>query len=621
MEKLGSQDNEFDVEQLLADYAATLGNLPSGSKLSSRQVLQVLRSRDRLQNALARVSQLDDEFLAKLVDLDLKLKQKSDAIGNAEHLEQLRQSLQPPESSWWWYLDPPTKPLSLSDRFDWLWNVSTVVCLVLATSFATQTAKAFSTEGFDFLGTLSTIAQGAGLAFVAGGALTDKGKQAVAKTLTSVKIPASLHAEATFGASLLLLGTAYGINQNLHLVSNWYFEQAQRHEQQGEWSQAFKSYQRSLNFSPDDYKTQIAIGFLYEKLGNFERAIEEYKKGAAFGIPEFLNARARAMLMGELQKNDWQGGIDPKIVREAEDLLDRAERSNRAPDRRLSESSKDKRLHTDIRINQVIAKMASIKFEEKLSEKTQTTLNEIVASLNGLKQYIKSDPSEEQNPLTAVSTLGRSRVECFYQKAFEIGSESELPNVDGIDYLVQQQEIQYACSPFSWGKVLATTPDAFLLRKYRFAGSLIDTDWQTLEVKDIPSFMNFIYSYPVADEVGYDLPKYANRVVLIQDSETWLRLADRLSQLIQKNYVKGDNEDNKKIVWRFLVSQNGRVISYFAYDEFSRERGNAQSFLAEALKGKTMEKLSAELLDGGQLEFADFKVVLSPNGKLLHISP
>lgn len=622
MEKFGSQHNESDLAQLLVDYAENLKSLPSKSKLSSRQVLKVLRSRDRIQYALFQVLQLDDEYLAKLVELDLELKQQSANICNAEHLRQLRQSLQPPESAWWWYLEPPPQPSHskpFSDKFDWLWNVGTVACLVLATSFITQTAKAFSNEGFDFLGTLSTIGQGAGLAFVAGGALTDRGKQAVARTLNSVKIPASLHAEATFGASLVLLGAAYGINQNLHLVGNWYFDQAQRHETQGEWSQAFKIYKRALNFAPDDYKTQIAIGFLHEKLGSFDQAVEQYKKGTAFGIPEFLNAQARAMLMGGLQKNDWQGGIDSKVIREAESLLDRAEKSTLDPGLRPSETRKNRRLYADIRINQAIAKMTKIKFEEKLDKKTQIALNKIVDELIFLNQSIKQDQPEKQNAITAASTLGKIRVECFYQKALSIGNLSGSPSVNGIDYLVQEWDRFYACSPFLWGAVLSTTPDAFLLRNYQFAGT--PTDQAGESTLDISSFMDFIYQYPFADEMGIEPPKYANRIILVQDSDTWLRLANQLSQLIQNNYVKGYNKNNKKIVWRFLLNKDGQVIAYFAYDELSRRIGNAQPFIAEVLKKKLLDKLSAELLKGGKLEFADFKVVLSEEGKILHLLP
>ena len=625
MEESGSQQNLLSLPQLLTAYAEALKSLPSDFSLSSQQVLKVLRARDRVQDALShQIARLDDDHLAKLVELDLELKQKSGAIGNAEHLGQLRQSWQPPESAWWWYFESPTEPSPrkpLSAKFDWLWNVGTVACLVLATSFMTQTAKAFSTEGFDFLGTLSTIGQGAGLAFIAGGALTAQGKQTVGRILSSVNVPSALHAEATFGASLVLLGAAYGSNQNLPLVGNWYFDQARHHEKQGEWSQAFKSYKRALNFAPDDYKNQIALGFLYERLGNFDQAIEEYKKGTAFGIPEFLNAQARAMLMGQLQKNGWQGGIDDKVVREAEDLLERANTSTRDTSRGLNELQRNKRLYADIRINQVIAKMASIKSDAKLDTKTQDNLNSIVNTLISLEELIKKDQSEQQNALTAASTLGKERAECFHQKAFVFNERLQSLVIKGIDNPVQKQFSSYDCSAFQWNTALAATPDAFLLKNYQFLGFQLSGDSLSLEVKDISSLMDFLYQSPFVDSSGFELPEYANRIALIQDSDTWLRLANQVSQLIQKNYVEYDKGNNQETVWRFLISKDGQIISYFAYDELSRARGNNQSFMEKELRRNMIGTLSNELLKGGKLEFADFKVVLTPEGKILHLIP
>ncbi len=631
MEKFSSQYSELDLEQLMTDYAEALKSLHSESKLSSLQVLKILRSRDRIQTAVANSPQLEDDYLAKLVDLDLKLKQHSNFICEADHFEQLRQSLEPAKSAWWWYFEPatetpkPSRSKPLSARFDWLWNVGTVTCLVIATSFITQTAKAFSTEGFDFLGTLTTIGQGAGLAFIAGGALTDKGKQAVSQVLSSVKVPPSLHAEATFGASLMLLGAAYGFNQNLQLVGNWYFDQAQQHEKQGEWSQAFKSYQRALNFAPDDYKTQIAVGFLYERLGNFDQAIEAYKKGTAFGIPEFLNAQARTMLMAGLQKNDWQGGIEQKIIRDAEGLLDRADSNTSDWSRVLSEVKQNRRLNADIQINRAIAKMAGIKFAEKLTEKTRTALNEVVDGLRSIK-YIKEQGEKERpespTALTTISTLGRERAGCFYQKAFSVGRLVDSPVMYGIDSSVQEQDELNACFRFRLDAKLSTTSDAFLLRNYKFAGSTVDQALRdNLKIEDSSSLIYFIYSVPLADDFGLKLPEYADRVTLIREPRVWLNLSKHLSQVIQKNFVKSNNKDKKKIVWRLLLSKDGQILAHLAYNDLSRDVANNQPFIQANLQKKTIKKLVSELRAGGKLEFADFKVVLSPDGKVLHLLP
>lgn len=620
MANLGSQHNESNLDQLLTDYAESLEGLQSQPNPSSRQVLKVLRSRDRLQDELSKVAQLDDEQLLKLAELDLELKQRSDIVCTDKELQQMRQSLQPPESAWWWYLEPAnedSKAKSWLDRFDWVWNVGTVVCLVVATSFITQTAKAFSNEGFDFLGTLSTIGQGAGLAFVAGGALTDKGKKAVESTLMSMKVPASLHAEATFGASLLLMGAAYGIHHNLPKVGDFYFEQAQEHEAKGEWSQALKSYKRALNFAQDDYKSQIAVGFLYEKLGNFDKAIEVYKSGSVYGVPQFLNAQARVMLMAELQKNNWQGGVNEEVIREATSLLDRADKAIRDYDRGLDNFEEDPRLSADIEINRAIATMAKLKYEENISKETQDSLNGIAFSLYYPKSHsMGRDLIKQQNPVTVASTLGTSRTRCYHQQSFFIGGLSGSPIVNGTDPLIKRQDIDDACVfALSWGTSFYTPSDVTLLRNYRFSGSQSDPHTPS-EVKDISSFMQLVYVFS-----GESVSKYGNRILLIQDPETWLDLTNKFSQIIQENYVKDDKKYDQDIIWRFLLSKDGRLIAYFAYDDLSRELGNAQPFITEGLEQKTIKTLSAELAKGGKIEFVDFKVVISPDGKVKHILP
>jgi tetratricopeptide (TPR) repeat protein len=637
MDQFDSQQNELSLTQLLGHYAESLKILATESELSSSQVLKVLRSRDRVQDALSQAAQIEDEHLAKLVELDLELKEQSDSIGHAEHLDQLRQSLQPPESAWWWYLEPSTdsprsKPLSA--KFDWLWNVGTVACLVLATSFMTQTAKAFSTEGFDFLGTLSTIGQGAGLAFVAGGALTDQGRKAVSRSLSSIKVPPSLHAEATFAASLMLLGTAYSINQNLPLVGSWYFAQGQQHEEQGEWSQAFKAYKRALNFAPDDYKTQIALGFLHEKLGNFEQAIDEYRKGTVYGIPEFLNAQARAMLMGTLQKNSWQGGIDKQIIREAETLLERAEQYTKDFSGReaLNAEETNSRLKVDIKINRTIAMLADIESNQKLNKPIQEKLELPISYLIDLKYDIDQSKSKKSSDFTTVSTAGDIRGECYHQQAYRIADEVAPSRIYGVDFVLSSADLFYACYPIFSGLSVSTLTDSAFLRSYKVPGqtglSAVGAfpGERSMASGNISALMDIIYYYGSSEDFSFDSQKNVDKVILVKEPKRWLELSKKLSNLIERNYTPVSStefasETQQKVVWRFILSGSGQILDYFAYDPESLSVGQTQSFIAEALEKNPLKQLGAELEAGKPLEFADFKVVLSPQGKVLHLLP
>lgn len=616
--------SQSPVETLLTDYAEALGSLPPTGDLSSRQVLRVLRSRDRLQSALTESLHLADDQLARLTELDLTLKQHSDRLSQAENLDQLRQSLQPPDSAWWWHLSPPDPKPARFSKFDWLWNLGTVASLVLATSFATQTAKAFSTEGFDFLGTLSTIGQGAGLVFVAGGALTDRGKRGVSHVLNSLKVPPSLHAEATFGASLLLLGATYSINQNLHYVSNWYFARGQQHEQHSEWSQAFDSYKRALNFSPDDYRTLIATGFLHEKLGNFEQAIAQYQRGSAFGIPEFLNAQGRALLMQALQENDWQGGIDAQVITEAERLLERAQRSNQDLRRSLKQAHKSQRLRVDIQVNQVIAKLAGISEKQPLIPEIQSQLEDTFDVLANLKNAETGNTPTTTNALVDASTLGKVRTDCFYEESLRIADSAQLARADGIDSLVQFQEYAYACGPLRWQPSLATTPDSLFITNYRRPQAQAAEQAPEEILPNLSKFMETLYLG--FDYEGYGLPEgISDRIALISEPETWQQLAQTLTAEIQtrlsEEIAEGGEKGDRTVIWRFLISREGEIFAAFAYDDFSRSNDSLRAISTQARKERVFEQLISQVAAGETLEFADFKVVLSPDGKILHLLP
>ncbi|GAB4348281.1 MAG: hypothetical protein Fur0042_15080 [Cyanophyceae cyanobacterium] len=639
MDESSDRPVEGELAQRLAEYGAALEDLASQSQLSSRQVLRLLRSRDRIQELVAQNPDLADDDIEQLLILDLDLKHNALLICQAEHLEQLRQNLGPPASHWWWHLEPYTEdttpPLSY-DRFDWLWNFGTVACIVIATSLMTQTAQSFSVDGFDFPGLLSTITQGTGLVFVAGGALTDRGKQVVSKILSSLRIPTFFHAEVTFAASLILLGSIYGINQNLYLIGNWYFSQGQYHESRREFSQAFQAYKRAQNFSPDDYKIQLTIGFLHEKLGDFEKATEIYQMGTAFGIPEFLNAQARAVIMGAFQQSDWQGGVDPAVVREAEDLLDRAEKSITNYENQLQQVVQNPRLREDIQINKSLAKMSLISRDADLNDDIKTALNEAAEDLRSIRDILNSSSSREsdiQNAMTDASTLGSLRSDCFHQKAFSIGFQINSPITYGIDDVIKTNEQINACWPFSVDSRLSTTPDALLLKNNRFFDSSSFLQFGLDDIEEIRSFSYFIHNFPGEYESlmqgNSEISSHATKIGLIQDPETWRTLAEGLSRKIQEDFSKNldapTNSSNSKkqgkIIWRFLLNRRGEVMAYFAYDDVSRMAEGRLPFAPQALQFTAMEQSKSELAKGGALEFADFKVVLAADGRILHLLP
>ena len=130
------------------------------------------------------------------------------------------------------------RSLMRSNRFGWVWGAATVVNLLFSATFMTQTARAFSSQGFDFLGTLSTIGQGVGFALVASGAATQTGRDTLDVILKSLRVPGHRTAEATFGLSAGLLLVSYGLNTNLYRLGDYYYDRGLEFEAEQSWSQA-----------------------------------------------------------------------------------------------------------------------------------------------------------------------------------------------------------------------------------------------------------------------------------------------------------------------------------------------------------------------------------------------
>lgn len=614
--------------QLLETYAEALDMLGSDTQSSSPRVLRILRSRDQIQASIAAMSHLDDELWEKLADLDLELKHKSGLIHEDRRFRQLRQSFEPPESAWWWHLDPPPQTQAKSerpnwDKFDWAWNTGTVICLVLATSFMTQTAQAFSSEGFDLIGTISTISQGAGLVFVAGGALTDKGRHAVSKILNSFRIPAWLHAEVTFGASLLLLLVALGVNLNFHRVGELYFGRAQDHEEKGEFIQALDNYDRALEFAPDNLKFQIAKGFLHEKLGNFEDALDAYEQGSDFGEEAFLNAQARATLMQALKQKNWEGGVDPDVIHEIQDLFKRAGRSVVDYDDDLEDhESYNDRLANDIFINEMITKLATLQFSKIDNDDGQSILNDISAEYFKYGLYFSEENSENEEDkkfrqLTQLSTVGVVRENCFNWVLHTLASISPESNLNhGRDLDTDAIILNYACAPFFLDDRFSATPDSFLLSEI-FSNPLVEK-YNSAASENSVLLTNFVKFNDGNHENDHPIES-----ALVEEPNIWKKLAAKLSEQIEQDFVVDSAFEplEDQIIWRFLLSKDGDLINYIAYDDISRWLGENLPFATQAIQQKTVEKLSIELEAGKTLEYVDFKVVLSPEGNVQHILP
>jgi tetratricopeptide (TPR) repeat protein len=317
------------IDQVIERYQQAIEVIESASPQPSPQsILELFLARDALEQQRQQWVSLSGSYSITIVELDKRLQALAAVITQTTDLESFRQSWQPPESAWWWFLQPPPKTVNRFDRFDWVWNGLTVGCLVFASSFATQTAKAFSTEGFDLLGTLSTIGQGAGLVLVTRGAVTDRGKQEIEHILQSLKIPPQFYAEATFGFSAFLLAATYGVHSSLPAVGGFYYNLGQKLMAKGNTVEALSKYRRALNFTPSNSALFVALGKVSEEMGNLQDAQTYYEKGRSLNNAKAINGLGRVILLQAIEKSGWTKKIDEAAARKAEFLFEMADRVN-----------------------------------------------------------------------------------------------------------------------------------------------------------------------------------------------------------------------------------------------------------------------------------------------------
>lgn len=429
--------SDTGFEQAIADYAAVLSAIEQATPSPSfEQMLEVLVARDTVEALRLSAASATGQSLAELVQLDRRLKTQAKAWTPIAQLADCRQTMQPPESSWWWHLEPPPAPEPWLSRFDWVWNLLTVGCLVITGTFATSTARAFSTSGFDLLTTFSTIAQGAGLVLVAGGALTDQGQKNVEKIWNSLKIPNHLHAEATFAVAGLLLLTSYNIYRNLPQIGGYYDYQGKTAEADNQWLVAKDKYERALKFIPPSETNiqanlQISLGQIHERLGQLEEAQKYYEEAALSNDPAARIRLGRINLLQALQASLWTGQVteehQPKL-RNAENYLDLAQQNladkpigNEQKTKEQKASLSTQRLRQEVYMNQGILLWAKAHLEAPDRRAKDEWLDEAEANFK--------QAADLEYDLPTVAS-GR-RADCYYKLAIYLNTKIQTKKRQG----------------------------------------------------------------------------------------------------------------------------------------------------------------------------------------------
>jgi len=133
----------------LESYKASLEDLqsPSDGTITPLLVFKVLTSRNRVEVAHTVPDQtITPEQLQQLIDLDHQLQQQAEKLSKVVDFAQLRSSIFPAETAWWWNLDQLNFP-DPSNQFNWLWRSLSILTWTVNLGLLLNIAGRFLSSG------------------------------------------------------------------------------------------------------------------------------------------------------------------------------------------------------------------------------------------------------------------------------------------------------------------------------------------------------------------------------------------------------------------------------------------------------------------------------------------
>jgi tetratricopeptide (TPR) repeat protein len=274
-----------DLASLLSNYDLSLQQLQKKHS-SDQHVFELLVQREQVARHLAQNGPSNASLMDSLCQKDADLKAKAPLVIPAlrRHGSKWRNTIQPAECSWWWYLDK-------DEKANPIWAILTTLFFGITISLFTDfSRKLFSVEP-DSYGLL-TIALQASLTVAAGSAFTESGKEWFGSLLHRLKVPGHFHAMAKSLVAFVLAGlvmiiwlvlpgrlATYYNDKAVNLTPSLNPSQvlAGVHKDGERIDLAKKYFQRAINLNPDIPEAHFNLGVLYEQSMQYDQAIQEYQ--------------------------------------------------------------------------------------------------------------------------------------------------------------------------------------------------------------------------------------------------------------------------------------------------------------------------------------------------------
>jgi tetratricopeptide (TPR) repeat protein len=140
----------------------------------------------------------------------------------------------------------------------------------------TNFVQIFATGGLSFAETFGLLGQG-GLILTVIRTLQNTGQEKIKNLLKKLNISPQFQSQATLGITAMLLLGSVGVNNSLPDFARRSYEEGKTLYKDGRLEEAQALYEQAAKIDPNNWEIQIALGQVYESLGDLEQASKEYK--------------------------------------------------------------------------------------------------------------------------------------------------------------------------------------------------------------------------------------------------------------------------------------------------------------------------------------------------------
>ena len=208
------------LSEKLDIYEALLVRLQEGSSPSHETILQLLLNRDVLQTILEIKEEKSVELILRLSVLDEQLKKQGRTIAQEIDLSSFHESLNPSSNNWWWFFEAtqvPIKPKAW-DRFDWAWNLLTVICMTGFVSFSSKIIPLIFSNGLGIFESIGLLGPGGMIALILSSIQGGEGQKRLLQMMNRIGIPPQFQSEVVFLIAFTLFSGGYYFQENLPRV-------------------------------------------------------------------------------------------------------------------------------------------------------------------------------------------------------------------------------------------------------------------------------------------------------------------------------------------------------------------------------------------------------------------